>query len=124
MRGFPGDERVSSGFFLEEQSIKHLKHSPIRQNMPAELTQALMRGGGEAANNRRLTGAMKLSRGRKALKWPPGEYAYMRSLKAVCQSSPPPAAFNCEGGLAHTVTPPQPITGDGQHLFASESRGK
>lgn len=53
--------------------------------MPAGLTRALMRdggaggmggrGGGVAANNRCLTEAAKLSGGRKASKWAPGEYA-------------------------------------------------
>lgn len=74
-----------------------------------------------AAKNRCLTEAAKLSGGRKASKWPPGEYALhgdpqRRDAKAA------PAAFNCGGGWAHPVTPPQPITGDGRHLFTSESR--
>lgn len=29
-----------------------------------------------------------------------------------------PPAFNCEGGLAYSVTLPQSITGDDQHLLA------
>jgi len=35
------------------------------------------------------------------------------------------SAFNCEGGLAYSVTPPQLITGDDQHLFSyKEKKGK
>lgn len=32
------------------------------------------------------------------------------------------SAFNCEGGLAYSITPPQPITGDDQHLLTLKKR--
>lgn len=79
--------------------------------MPDGLTQPLMRGSEKLLTGTTLS-AQSYSTGTERA---PGRQGAHENLKGNMPELLLPL-FNCRGRLAHCVTPPQPITGDDQHL--------